>query len=112
MSEHKSLINKKCTPCRGGIPPMSELEAKEMLKNLNQAWEINSKGHLFYSFKFENFMQALSFANSISVIAEEEGHHPYLTVSWGSLGVEIWTHKINGLSESDFILAAKIEVLE
>jgi len=105
------LINKKCTPCQGGVPPLTEEKATALLKELSQGWRINKIGHLYKEYKFDNFMDPLEFTNKIAVIAETEGHHPDITISWGVCKVEIWTHKINGLTESDFILAAKIESL-
>jgi 4a-hydroxytetrahydrobiopterin dehydratase len=107
-----SLAEKRCVPCEGGVPPMVDDEAHRLLKQLNERWFLNEKGHLYAAFKFSNFVQALDFANKVGVIAEEEAHHPDLLVAWGKCGVEIWTHKIQGLTESDFILAAKIDLLE
>jgi len=104
-----SLADKRCIPCEGGVPPMAQDEAEKLLKQLSPGWSLNDKGHLEASYKFPNFIQAMTFANKVGNIAEAEGHHPDLTVSWGKCGVEIWTHKIQGLTESDFILAAKID---
>jgi 4a-hydroxytetrahydrobiopterin dehydratase len=107
-----SLSDKRCIPCEGGVPPMPRDEAEKLLKQLTDHWTLNEKGHLQASFKFSNFLSALGFANQVGAIAEAEGHHPDLTVSWGKCGVEIWTHKIQGLTESDFILAAKIDQIK
>lgn len=90
---------------------MSPQECQKLLKQLPSGWSINSSGHLYKEFIFNDFMGPMNLANKVASIAEKEGHHPDLTISWGKFGVEIWTHKINGLTESDFILAAKIEVL-
>lgn len=106
------LINKKCIPCHGGIPPINQNEAGKLLTELKNGWQINDKGHLYKQYKFDDFMGAMVFANKIAALAESEGHHPDLTISYGHCGVEIWTHKINGLAESDFILASKIEVIK
>jgi 4a-hydroxytetrahydrobiopterin dehydratase len=106
-----SLINKSCIPCQAGQPPLTAEAANVLLKEVGNQWRINDQGHLFNQYKFKNFMQAMEFANRIAEIAEQEGHHPDLQISWGSCAVEIWTHKINGLSESDFILAAKIDTI-
>ena len=113
MSEDNacSLANKKCVPCHGGIPAFSKEEANKYLIELGNKWEINNHGHSFKKYTFKNFVDAMKFANTITQVAEYEGHHPDLNISWGSCGVEIWTHKIEGLSESDFILAAKIDNL-
>ncbi len=104
-----SLENKHCIPCSGGVPPLSEDEIKTYLKELSKNWAINSAGHLFKEFKFNDFMGPMGLANKVAALAEQEGHHPDITIAWGKFSVEIWTHKINGLTESDFILAAKIE---
>ncbi len=103
------LATKKCVPCQGGIPPMELGQAQQLLKQLNGAWLLNTAGHLERTFAFSNFKKAMDFANWVTQIAEEEGHHPDLYIAWGKCRVEIWTHKINGLNESDFILAAKID---
>ena len=107
MSE---LAKKKCVPCRGGIPPLGAEATRPLLEQLHQ-WEVVENHHLKKTFTFEDFEGALGFVNQIGEIAEEEDHHPDLHLAWGRVGVEIWTHKINGLSESDFILAAKIDAL-
>jgi len=104
-----SLAEMKCVPCRGGTPPMEEARARELLKDLSPGWELNQAGHLERTYPFKNFAQALELANKVGAIAEEEGHHPDLYVAWGKCKVEIWTHKIQGLTESDFYLAAKAD---
>lgn len=109
MSE--CLLNKSCVPCRGGVPPLTPEVAEALLGELGAGWVLNTEGHLYKSYPFKNFLGPLSFAEEIALIAEQEGHHPNLLIAWGSCGVEIWTHKINGLTESDFILAAKIEAI-
>lgn len=105
------LKDRKCVACHGGIPSLQGEVLDNFLKKLDWAWKLNDLGHLERSFIFEDFLQAMSLANSIAELAEQEGHHPDLQISWGKCVVEIWTHKINGLSESDFILAAKIDAL-
>jgi 4a-hydroxytetrahydrobiopterin dehydratase len=104
-----SLAEKKCVPCRGGVPPMEWPKVQELLYQLKSGWHVNSQGHLERAYSFPDFVRALEFANKIGAIAEVEGHHPDLHVSWGNCKVEIWTHKINGLTESDFYLAAKAD---
>lgn len=107
MSE---LASKKCVPCRGGIPPLRAVEIQPLLVQLN-GWEAFENKHLQKTFTFKDFVGALDFVNQIGGIAEEEDHHPDLYLAWGRVEIKIWTHKINGLSESDFILAAKIDAL-
>jgi len=110
MSE-ACLIDKKCIPCTGGVPPLPSQKIEVFLKELGDGWKINAQGHLTKEFVFEDFLQPMDLANRIAKLAEEEAHHPDLTIAWGRCSVEIWTHKINGLTESDFILASKIEAL-
>ena len=107
MSESCALADRVCEPCRGDIPPMSKEEAATMLTELGGDWSINQAGHLERLYTFDNFVDAMTFANRIGELAEEAGHHPDLYVAWGKCGIEIWTHKIDGLADADFILAAK-----
>jgi len=104
-----SLADQSCVPCRGDVPPMDEAKAREMLTELDEGWSLNGAGHIERLFKFKNFVEAMAFANRVGDIAEEQGHHPDLYVAWGKCRVEIWTHKIRGLTESDFYLAAKAD---
>lgn len=104
-----SLADKQCVPCRGGVPPLARDRIDALLGELGGGWSLNEAGHLEKAFSFGNFKDALGFANRIGEIAEAESHHPDLYVRWGQCRVEIWTHKISGLTESDFYLAAKIE---
>ncbi|MGL4997906.1 MAG: 4a-hydroxytetrahydrobiopterin dehydratase [Cetobacterium sp.] len=112
MKNISLLSDKHCIPCQGGIPPLGQEEINKLLDQLKNGWEINKSGHLYKRFEFNDFMGGMEFANKIALIAEQEAHHPDLTVSWGRCAIEIWTHKINGLNESDFILAAKIETIK
>ena len=109
--ENNCLTQKICKPCQGAISPLTTNETEKLLHELSNGWNLNNKGHLYKEYKFSNFMKAIDFVNSIAKIAEENAHHPDLKIGWGSCNIEIWTHKINGLTESDFILAAKIEGL-
>lgn len=102
------LLNKTCTPCQGGVPPMSSVLASRLLSELGNGWIINESSQLYKEYSFNNFIKAMKFANKIAEIAEKEAHHPDLSITWEKLTITIWTHKINGLTESDFILAAKI----
>tara|TARA_R110001583_G_scaffold10417_7_gene47895 strand:- start:9988 stop:10314 length:327 start_codon:yes stop_codon:yes gene_type:complete len=105
-----NLSNKKCTPCRGGIPPLEEKEINQHLAKLN-GWQVVDLHHLLKIFLFSDFKSALAFVNQVGEIAEDENHHPDMILSWGKVVVSIWTHKIDGLHENDFILAAKIDEL-
>jgi 4a-hydroxytetrahydrobiopterin dehydratase len=105
------LANKTCVPCRGGVPPMKGQELSEYLKQVSN-WKAVNEHHLSKTFTFPDFKQALAFVNKVGAIAEEQGHHPDILLTWGKAEVTTWTHKINGLTESDFILAAKIDQLQ
>jgi 4a-hydroxytetrahydrobiopterin dehydratase len=105
-----SLSQKHCVPCRGGVPPLSG-EELEKLKPEAPGWQVVEGHHLARSFEFPDFKTALEFVNRVGALAEEEGHHPDLCLSWGKVDARIWTHKIGGLTESDFILASKIDLL-
>ena len=104
------LAKKECVPCKGGVPPMTREQIKELLPQLN-GWGVEGEHHLMRSFTFPDFVKALAFVNRVGEVAEQQGHHPDIYLAWGMVRVEIWTHKINGLTESDFILAAKIDQL-
>jgi 4a-hydroxytetrahydrobiopterin dehydratase len=104
-----ALADQHCIPCRGGVPPLSRDRVEALLKELDPNWTVTSTGHLLRHYEFRDFAAALEFANRIGAIAEQQGHHPDLHVGWGRCGVEIWTHKIDGLTESDFFLAAKAD---
>ena len=103
------LAEQTCVPCRGGVPPMEADEAERLLARLDGGWDVVETHHLERSYEFPDFAEALAFVNAIGEIAEEQGHHPDIHLSWGRVGVEIWTHKIDGLTESDFVLAAKFD---
>jgi 4a-hydroxytetrahydrobiopterin dehydratase len=103
------LADQKCVPCRGGIPPMDEARANELLRELADGWRLNAEGHLEREYRLQNFRGAMSLANLVADVAEQEGHHPDHCIAWGRCRVEIWTHKIKGLTESDFYFAAKAD---
>ena len=105
-----SLAEKTCIPCRGGVPPLKG-EALDGLKSQLPDWEVIAEHHLHRLFRFPDFKKALDFVNRVGAIAEEQGHHPDILLTWGKAEITIWTHKVNGLTESDFILAAKIDQL-
>ena len=104
------LANRQCVPCRGGVPPMKGAEINEFASQLHE-WEVVHEHHLKKTFKFKNFREALDFVIRIGELAEEQGHHPDICFGWGKAEITIWTHKIDGLTESDFVLAAKIDRL-
>lgn len=103
-----SLAEKTCVPCRGGVPPLKGAELEKLRAQL-PGWRVVDEHHLQRTYTFPDFKQALEFVNRIGAIAEEQGHHPDLGLTWGQVEVQIYTHKIDGLTESDFVLAAKIE---
>ena len=107
MSE---LANRKCVPCSSGTVPLKNKALESWKAQLGEGWKIVDEHHLEKEYSFKNFRQALEFTNKVGRVADEEGHHPTITLSWGKVGVTLWTHKIDGLSESDFILAAKCDV--
>ena len=104
------LADKKCVPCRGGVPPLKGQLLRDLAK-LVPEWKVEEEHHLAREFTFPNFREALDFTNRVGEVAEREGHHPDIALAWGKVGITIWTHKIDGLTESDFILAAKIDRL-
>ena len=107
----ESLASKHCVPCRGGIPPLSEEEAQRLLAN-TPGWRLEEEGtRLVRRFELEDFKKAIEFVNRVAEIAEEEGHHPDIAIHWNKVDLVLWTHKIGGLHENDFILAAKVNRL-
>ncbi|UCD22976.1 MAG: 4a-hydroxytetrahydrobiopterin dehydratase [Gemmatimonadota bacterium] len=103
------LANKQCVPCRGGVPALKGDEIASLLDQLAGGWRVVEEHHLEKEYHFKDFATALAFTNAIAEIAEEQGHHPDIHLTWGKVGLKIWTHKIDGLTESDFILAAKAD---
>jgi len=106
-----TLAQKKCVPCRGGVPPLTPERIRPLQSQL-KGWEVIEHHHLRKQFKLADFRSALDLVNRIGEIAEREDHHPDICFGWGKAEITIWTHKINGLTESDFILAAKIDSLQ
>lgn len=104
------LADKTCVPCRGGVPALHGADLLPLSAQVPN-WTVVEEHHLHRTFGFPDFRQALSFTNRVGELAEEQGHHPDLCLGWGKVEVSIWTHKINGLTESDFVLAAKIDRL-
>jgi 4a-hydroxytetrahydrobiopterin dehydratase len=108
MSE---LASRECVPCRGGVPPLDAAEIAKLLKELD-GWEAVKEHHLLKRYTFKDFREALAFVNRVGQLSEEQGHHPDIRFGWGYAETTIWTHKIDGLTESDFILAAKIDAIK
>ena len=102
------LAAKHCVPCRGGVPPLTSAQIEPLMQQL-QGWRVLDGHHLTKTYEFEDFAGALAYVNRLGAVAEAEGHHPDIYLAWGRVRVEIWTHKIDGLTESDFILAAKAD---
>jgi len=102
------LAKRTCVPCRGGVPPLTPAQVTPLLAQI-EGWQVVENHHLAKRYALDNFAQALALVNRIGSIAEEQGHHPDLVLAWGRVEVKIWTHKIDGLTESDFILAAKCD---
>ena len=108
---HK-LANRRCTPCEGGVEPLNVEQARELLRALHDGWLLSDDGlEISRVFEFPAYSRTLAFANAVAWIAISEGHHPVLTVTYGSCGVSYTTHAIDGLSDNDFICAAKIDRL-
>ena len=105
------LASKQCVPCKGGVPPLRGEELERLHKTLGNGWEVVNGHHLTKEFRFNNFREALDCVNLIGETAEEQRHHPDIRLAWGKVSVDVWTHKIDGLTESDFIFAAKVERL-
>lgn len=104
------LASKTCVPCRGGVPPLQGAELAALQKQVD-GWNVVQEHHVTKTFTFPDFQKALDFVNKVGSVAEEQGHHPDIYLAWGKAEIKIWTHKIDGLTESDFILAAKIDQL-
>jgi 4a-hydroxytetrahydrobiopterin dehydratase len=107
-----TLAEKKCTPCQGGVEPLHGEELRQRAEQLGPGWQIVEGKRLEKSFKFEDFRQALNFVNRVGEVAEEENHHPDVYLAYGQAKITLWTHKIGGLHDNDFILAAKIDQLQ
>jgi 4a-hydroxytetrahydrobiopterin dehydratase len=105
------LAGKECIPCKGGVPPLKGAELRALSGQLGHDWKVVDEHHLEKNFAFKDFKQALDFTNKVGAIAEDQGHHPDIHLAWGKVGVTVWTHKIDGLTESDFVFAAKVETV-
>ena len=106
-----TLSEKTCVPCRGGIPPLTEEKARELAAETPE-WSLAESGtRLLRRFEFADFKAAMEFVNRVADVAEAEGHHPDIAIHWNKVELTLWTHKIGGLHENDFILAAKVDRL-
>ena len=107
-----ALAQKSCTPCRGGVPPLTREQAESFHAQAPD-WELADEARrINRTFRFENFAQSLAFVDKVGALAESEGHHPDITFGWGYATITLYTHKIKGLHENDFIMAAKIDQIE
>lgn len=106
MSE---LAKKECVPCKGGIPPLKGTALETLCKQLGNNWKVVDEHHLEKEYPFKDFREALAFTNRVGELAEAQNHHPDIALAWGKVKLTLWTHKINGLTESDFIFAAKAD---
>ncbi|HTL39784.1 MAG TPA: 4a-hydroxytetrahydrobiopterin dehydratase [Methylomirabilota bacterium] len=106
------LSEKKCIPCEGGIPPFTKLEIKRYLPRLKKGWMLKDEKILTKEFNFKNFVGSMGFADQVALLAQADDHHPDMHISYKKVVIELWTHAIGGLSENDFILAAKIDQLK
>ena len=104
------LASKTCIPCKGGTPPLEGKEIEDLRRQIPE-WEVVEEHHLRRVFRFKNFREAWGFVNKVGELAEQQGHHPDISFGWGYAEVTVWTHKINGLTESDFVFAAKVDTL-
>jgi 4a-hydroxytetrahydrobiopterin dehydratase len=105
------LADKQCVPCHGGVPPLAGEELERLARELGSGWRVVEGHHLEKEYRLPDFRSALELTNRVGELAEEQGHHPEIHLGWGRVRLEIWTHAIDGLTESDFILAAKADRL-
>jgi len=105
------LADKRCVPCRGGVPPLAGDDLRRLEQELKGGWEVVGEHHLEKTFRLPDFSAALQLTNRIGALAEEQDHHPEIALSWGWVKITLWTHKIDGLTESDFVWAAKADRL-
>ncbi len=105
------LASMNCVPCRGGVPPLKGSALNQLVDQLAGGWRVVNEHHLEKEYSFKDFRGALEFTNKVGALAEQQGHHPDIYLAWGKVRLTIWTHKIDGLTESDFVLAAKADKL-
>lgn len=102
------LADRECVPCKGGIPPLTPEQIAPLVAQV-EGWKVVEDHHLEKTYKLKDFAEALALVNRIGEVAERQSHHPDLYLSWGKVRVKVWTHKIDGLTESDFVFAAKCD---
>jgi 4a-hydroxytetrahydrobiopterin dehydratase len=105
------LAQKQCVACKGGVPPLAGNDLALLKEQLDTGWRIVNEHHLEREFKFPDFRLALEFTNRVGALAEAQNHHPDIYLAWGKVKLTLWTHKIDGLTESDFVFAAKVDQL-
>lgn len=103
------LAEKECIPCKGGVPPLKGAELAALHQRLEAGWQVFDEHHLEKEYRFRSYQDGVDFTNRVARIAEEQNHHPDILLLYGKVKVTIWTHKIDGLTESDFVFAAKVE---
>ena len=103
------LTEKECIACKGGVPPLKDKALKSLQKKLKRSWKVVRRHHLENEYIFKDFREALAFVNQVGKLAEKQQHHPDIYLAWGKVKLTLWTHKIDGLTESDFILAAHVD---
>ena len=106
-----ALAEKECVPCKGDVPPLRGQELAKLVGELEGGWSVVAARQLEKEFRFKDFREALAFTNKVGELAEALGHHPDIYLAWGKVKLTVWTHKIGGLTESDFVLAAKADRL-
>jgi len=105
----RDLASQQCVPCKGGVPPLAGAALRDLEAELGHGWRVVDGHHLEKEYRFKNFREALDFTVRVGELAEEQQHHPDILLAWGKVRLTIWTHKIDGLTESDFVFAAKAE---
>ena len=105
------LASKQCIPCKGGVPPLKGEALQSLMTQLDNGWQLIGEHHLVKEYKFKDFKQALAFTNRVGEVAEQQSHHPDIYLAWGKVKLTMWTHKIDGLTESDFVFAAKADAV-
>jgi 4a-hydroxytetrahydrobiopterin dehydratase len=111
LETFSALSEKDCIPCKGGVPPLKGPALRELAARLGRGWEVVDEHHLSKEYAFKDFKRALEFTNAVGGLAEAQNHHPEILLAYGKVGITLWTHTINGLTESDFVFAAKVESL-